>query len=274
MIKYLLYLILILWITQIYKLNTTNNILYALVSIILGLILINWLFTNTSFEKFSNVNIFANDCVDGNLVNCPSGFSCNYNINPSQPDKYWCNINQEISLLTIDQINSILDNNPNALNQSQINELDSLQIGGLSIVKLNLIFKYLSAEQISFLNIIEHIPYLSLKQINSLTTSQIQALTTSQIQSLTVSQIQTLDPSQIQALTIPQINALSLNITNLTNLQISELSPSQISALSPSQLQTIVDFNKKTDPSNVITFSSSQLNALSELQLDVYNNKL
>jgi hypothetical protein len=53
MIKYLLYLMLILCVIKMYsnKLKTNDKIIYASISIFLGIIIIDWLLPKTNFEK-------------------------------------------------------------------------------------------------------------------------------------------------------------------------------------------------------------------------------
>jgi hypothetical protein len=58
MIKYLLYLILILCVMKIYKnkLNTDTKLMYASGSLLLGIIIIDWLVPKTYNEKFTQHN--------------------------------------------------------------------------------------------------------------------------------------------------------------------------------------------------------------------------
>ena len=58
MIKYLLYLILIFSVIKMYRnrLNSDEHIIYATLSILIGLIIINWLLSKTMKENFGNNN--------------------------------------------------------------------------------------------------------------------------------------------------------------------------------------------------------------------------
>ena len=58
MIQYLLYLILIFSVIKMYRnrLNSDEHIIYATLSIFIGLIIINWLLSKTIKENFGNNN--------------------------------------------------------------------------------------------------------------------------------------------------------------------------------------------------------------------------
>lgn len=56
MIKYILYLILIFCVIKMYRfrLKSDEHIIYATLSIFIGIIIINWLLTKTTNENFGN----------------------------------------------------------------------------------------------------------------------------------------------------------------------------------------------------------------------------
>lgn len=55
MIKYILYLILILYVIKMYRfrLKSDQNIIYASLSIFIGIIIINWIIPKSYIEKFT-----------------------------------------------------------------------------------------------------------------------------------------------------------------------------------------------------------------------------
>ena len=60
MIKYLLYLILIFSVVKMYRyrLKTDEHIIYASLSIFVGILIINWLVPKTYIENFTNNKLY------------------------------------------------------------------------------------------------------------------------------------------------------------------------------------------------------------------------
>jgi len=197
MFKYFLYIILVLWVIKMYNLNKTKNILYASISIILGVFIINWLFPdkNTNIENFGRIIKQASTKTElekrycKNI--CKSPFSCNPNtVNPNTVD---CNIYFEsVSAVTDKQLAGLFIKN--SLEPSEIREITPERIA--------IIIQMILPDEISQIKS-EKITALTSQQLNAiiskLTQSQIAKLTTVQIGGITPQQIVDVPPTQLNA---------------------------------------------------------------------------
>ena len=281
MIKYLLYLILVLCVIKIYNLNNFNNVLCASISIILGVLIINWLFPdkNMNIENFKYLKSpnsgydTSKQCED----NCKiKDLNCNQNVNVANPNKYYCSISKETNQLNSDEIiylinNSIYDLHIQELTNTQlqsipINLLPKLTPTHLSKLSSTQItdglktnIKYLNFNQLSLLEFSNLITIINIITISLLTPPPLPTLSPN-IQSKQdglTERIKSLTPEEIKLLTGEQI-------TVLTPTQISELTVSQISAIIEEQIYIL-------SPQQVVMMTLDQIKALSIDQIKYFN---
>ena len=283
MIKYLLYLILVLWVIKMYNLNKINNVLYASISIILGVIIINWLFP----DKIMNVENFT----DLEIINVTpqqiSGLSTTY-INQILPNQIYLLTQWQVAGLTTDQIISLdktklfnlrLDqlllvtpgnfikikeifNNNNPLigitpNQSPPPQLILTPIAVLNSVNINN-YKNLSQNQIAG---------LTPTQVSNLRQPQMKDLSPLKISAFSVNTISSLHPTIFTGLTINQISALRKEqLQQITKLQAQEIDPAKISAINPYAISST--FIKVLSPLQISALTPLQISTLDQEQIN------
>jgi len=256
MIKYLLYLILVIWVLKTYNLNKFNNFLYASISIILGIIIINWLFPdkNTNVEKFTDLEIDALTPEQiGNLT--PEEVAT---LTIDQINKLGLRlINlkvKQLTLLSYDKFTAITGNTKPIFEQNKSLMETPLNLTAVptkfpmgSTISDDLVAKLTPDEIYGLPSGI--LSQLSSSVIQNLTKEQITAISPDRINEL---QLSILSPSQISALRIKQISALSLDRINELSLpQLSMLSPLQVSGLNEKQIENLGP--------NLLNFTLNQL---------------
>ena len=306
MIKTFLYIILVLLIIKLYNLDISKNIsnnspkkiMYVLISIILGVLIINWLLPNKkNIENFPDNPLASNAAAIASNI-ADSTKPIDYHkllINTSTYDATY--IAKLVSLNRI-QYTTLPFDGLMTLSASQITLINPVQIPliinsekvdilGIKhhIIPLNEVqILALTPEQITYLTedqlrsyikegtkTTQFFTYLSLYQTSILTPNQIKMInfnlpmTFIKINVLTLEQIQVLDSTQLNS---KYYNNSKYILNDLTLYQISTLLPSQIALISTILIPVLdSDFIPTLSPEQIRALTISQIKALTDNQI-------
>ena len=306
MIKTFLYIILVLLIIKLYNLDISKNIsnnspkkiMYVLISIILGVLIINWLLPNKkNIENFPNNPLASNAAAIASNI-ADSTKPIDYHkllINTSTYDATYIAklVSWNRIQYTILQFDGFMN-----LSASQITLINPVQIPLIiNSVKVNILginhhiiplnevqILALTPEQITYLTedqlrsyikegakTTQFFTYLSLYQTSILTPNQIKMInfnlpmTFIKINVLTLEQIQVLDSTQLNS---KYYNNSKYILNDLTLYQISTLLPSQIALISTILIPVLdLDFIPTLSPEQIRALTISQIKALTDNQI-------